>query len=277
MRRFNHLQRVLSICIVVVLCLGCVLMGLRQQALSDMGYSAWTYIQYGLIEHPLQSIGHVFSDFANLWHQYDDNEYLNQELAEQRSYKTLYEEEQNKNEELEKLLDVQNASSDTKMISCSVIKRSSETWNQTVTVSAGLKQGVKENMLVRTSEGMVGLVSKVQTNTSIVALLTGENLINDVAVKMSLADGSTIEGVIQSYDVNRNEYRMSLFNNDASVTSGQAVATSGKGGNYPSGVLVGTVTEIERNDDSLISTVYVKPISNIQSFTYVVIMGNGDA
>ena len=37
MRRFNHLQRVLSICIVVVLCLGCVLMGLRQQALSDMG------------------------------------------------------------------------------------------------------------------------------------------------------------------------------------------------------------------------------------------------
>ena len=36
---------------------------------------------------------------------------------------------------------------------------------------------------------------------------------------MSLADGSTIEGVIQSYDVNRNEYRMSLFNNDASVTS----------------------------------------------------------
>ena len=189
----------------------------------------------------------------------------------------LNEEEQNKNEELEKLLDVQNAFSDTKMISCSVIKRSSETWNQTVTVSAGSKQGVKENMLVRTSEGMVGLVSKVQTNTSIVALLTGENLINDVAVKMSLADGSTIEGVIQSYDVNRNEYRMSLFNNDASVTSGQAVATSGKGGNYPSGVLVGTVTEIERNDDSLISTVYVKPISNIQSFTYVVIMGNGDA
>lgn len=277
MRRLNHLQRVLSICIVVVLVLGCILMGCRQQALSNMGYSAWTYIQYGLIEHPLQSLTNVFSDFANLWHQYDDNEYLEQELAEQKSYKTLYEEEQSKNDELEKLLEVKNSASDSKIISCSVIKRSSETWNQTVTVSAGSKQGVEENMLVRTSEGMVGLVSKVQTNTSVVELLTSENLTNDVAVKMSLPDGSTIEGVVQSYDVDRNEYRMSLFDNEATVTSGQSVATSGKGGNYPSGVLVGTVTEVERNDDSLISTVYVQPISNIQSFNYVVIMGNGDS
>lgn len=277
MRRLNHLQRVLSICIVVVLVIGCVLMSFRQQALSDMGYSAWTYIQYGLIEHPLESFTHVFTDFANLWHQYDDNEYLQQELAEQRSYKTLYEEEQSKNDELEKLLDVKNSLGDTKIVTCSVIKRSSETWNQTVTVSAGSKQGVKENMLVRTSEGMVGLITKVQTNTSTVELLTSENLTNDVAVKMSLPDGSTIEGVVQSYDVTRNEYCMSLFDNDANVTSGQSVATSGKGGNYPGGVLVGTVTEVERNDDSLISTVYVQPISNIQSFNYVFIMGNEDS
>lgn len=277
MRRLNHLQRVLVILIVLVLGVGTCMMGLRQQALSNMGYSAWTYIQYGLIEYPLTSLANVFNDVGNLWHQQDDNEYLKRELAEQKSYKTMYEEEANKNEELEKLLDLKNTNSENKMISCSVIRRASQTWDQSVVISAGKAQGVKTNMLVQSSEGMIGLVTKVQTNTSTVELLTSENLVNDIAVKMSLADGSTVEGIIESYDANRHEFRMSLFNNNATVTSGQAVATSGQGGNYPSGIFVGTVTEVERDDSSIISTVYVKPVSNIQSFKYVVVIGNGDA
>ena len=277
MRRLNHLQRVLAILIVIVLGIGTCMIGLRQQALSNMGYSAWTYIQYGLIEYPITSLANVFNDVANLLHQQDDNDYLKQELAEQKSYKTLYEEEANKNEELEKLLNVKNTNSDVKMISCSVIRRSSETWNQNITISAGSSQGVKVGMLVQSSEGMIGLVTKTQVNTSTVELLTSENLVNDIAVKISLQDGSTVEGVIQSYDANRNEYCMSLFNNDATVTSGQAVATSGQGGNYPSGIFVGTVTEIERDDSSIISKIYVKPVSNMQSFKYVMVVGNGDA
>lgn len=277
MRRLNHLQRVLAILIVIVLGIGTCMIGLRQQALSNMGYSAWTYMQYGLIEYPITSLANVFNDVANLWHQQDDNDYLKQELAEQKSYKTLYEEEANKNEELEKLLHVKNTNSGVKMISCSVIRRSSETWNQNIIVSAGSSQGVKVGMLVQSSEGMIGLVTKTQVNTSTVELLTSENLVNDIAVKISLQDGSTVEGVIQSYDAERNEYCMSLFNNDATVTSGEAVATSGQGGNYPSGIYVGTVTEIERDDSSIISKIYVKPVSNMQSFKYVMVVGNGDA
>jgi rod shape-determining protein MreC len=98
--------------------------------------------------------------------------------------------------------------------------------------------------------------------------------VNDIAVKMSLEDGTTIEGVLQSYDTERNAYCVSLFDNDATVTSGQRVATSGKGGNYPSGIYVGTVTEIVMNDDAIISTVYVRPASNIMSFNYCIVIGN---
>ena len=72
------------------------MLSLRQNSLSNLGYSAWTYIKYGLIDYPLKSLGNGISDFANLWHVYEDNEYLKEELAQQRSYKTLYEEERNK-------------------------------------------------------------------------------------------------------------------------------------------------------------------------------------
>lgn len=65
------------------------------------------------------------------------------------------------------------------------------------------KQGVKKNMLVTTSEGAIGLVDTVQTSTSVVQLLTCQHLNNDIAIKMSLEDGSSVEGVLQSYDTEK--------------------------------------------------------------------------
>ena len=249
--------------------------GLRQNTASNLGYSAWTYIKYGLFDYPITSIANVFNDLSNLWHVYDDNQYLNEQLAKQRSYQSLYEDERNKNSELESLLEMQGSLKEAKTISCTVLRRSPNSWDQTVTISAGSTQGVENNMLVVTSEGAVGLVENTETATSTVRLLTSEDLINDIAVKISMEDGSNVEGVLQSYDADRNTYRVSLFDNNAQVSSGQLVATSGKGGNYPSGIYLGTITDILINDDAIISTIYVQPVSNIQSFDYCLVIGSG--
>ena len=58
-------------------------------------------------------------------------------------------------------------------------------------------------MLVATSDGAIGLVDSVQTSTSTVQLLTSQHLNNDIAIKMSLEDGSSVEGVLQSYDTEK--------------------------------------------------------------------------
>lgn len=65
------------------------------------------------------------------------------------------------------------------------------------------KQGVEKNMLVATSDGAIGLVESVQTMTSTVQLLTSQHLSNDIAIKMSLEDGTSVEGVLQSYDTEK--------------------------------------------------------------------------
>lgn len=215
--------------------------GLRQNSITNIGYSAWTYLKYGLIQYPLSSIGNAVNDFSNLWHAYDDNEYLTKQLAQQKNYQTAYEDERNKNKKLEALLEMKGGLGDAKTISVSVLERSGDSWLQTVTISAGKKQGVEKNMLVATSDGAIGLVDSVQTVTSTVQLLTSQHLNNDIAIKMSLEDGTSVEGVLQSYDTEKKAYRVSLFDNDAIVTKGQKVATSGKGGNYPSGILIGEV------------------------------------
>lgn len=276
MRKFTRLQKRLLTTIIVLCILACTMFGLRQNSISNIGYSAWTYLKYGLIEYPLSSLGNVINDFSNLWHAYEDNEYLSQQLAQQKNYQTAYEDERNKNKELESLLDMKGGLEDAKTISVSVLERSSDSWMQSITISAGKKQGVEKNMIVATSEGAVGLVESVQTSTSIVQLLTSQNLSNDIAIKMSLEDGTSVEGVLQSYDTEKKAYRVSLFDNDAVVTKGQKVATSGKGGNYPSGILVGEVKDVSLNDDSIISTVYVSPVSNMKSFDYCLVIGKGE-
>lgn len=277
MRKFTRIQKRLLTTIVVLCILACAMFGLRQNSITNIGYSVWTYLKYGLIQYPLSSIGNAVNDFANLWHAYDDNEYLSKQLAEQKNYQTAYEDERNKNKQLEGLLEMKGGFGDAKTISVSVLERSSDSWLQTVTISAGKKQGVEKNMLVATSDGAIGLVESVQTMTSIVQLLTSQHLSNDIAIKMSLEDGTSVEGVLQSYDTEKKAYRVSLFDNDAIVTKGQKVATSGKGGNYPSGILIGEVKDVSLNDDSIISTVYVSPVSNMKSFDYCLVIGKEES
>ena len=277
MRKFTRIQKRLLTIIVVLCILACAMFGLRQNSITNIGYSVWTYLKYGLIQYPLSSIGNAVNDFANLWHAYDDNEYLSKQLAEQKNYQTAYEDERNKNKQLEGLLEMKGGFGDAKTISVSVLERSSDSWLQTVTISAGKKQGVEKNMLVATSDGAIGLVESVQTMTSIVQLLTSQHLSNDIAIKMSLEDGTSVEGVLQSYDTEKKAYRVSLFDNDAIVTKGQKVATSGKGGNYPSGILIGEVKDVSLNDDSIISTVYVSPVSNMKSFDYCLVIGKEES
>ena len=277
MRKFTRIQKRLLTTIVVLCILACAMFGLRQNSITNIGYSAWAYLKYGLIQYPLSSIGNAVNDFANLWHAYDDNEYLSKQLAEQKNYQTAYEDERNKNKQLEALLEMKGGLGDAKTISVSVLERSGDSWLQTVTISAGKKQGVEKNMLVATSDGAIGLVDSVQTVTSTVQLLTSQHLNNDIAIKMSLEDGTSVEGVLQSYDTEKKAYRVSLFDNDAIVTKGQKVATSGKGGNYPSGILIGEVKDVSLNDDSIISTVYVSPVSNMKSFDYCLVIGKEES
>lgn len=277
MRKFTRIQKRLLTIIVVLCILACAMFGLRQNSITNIGYSAWTYLKYGLIQYPLSSIGNAVNDFSNLWHAYDDNEYLTKQLAQQKNYQTAYEDEKNKNKQLEALLEMKGGLGDAKTISVSVLERSGDSWLQTVTISAGKKQGVEKNMLVATSDGAIGLVDSVQTVTSTVQLLTSQHLNNDIAIKMSLEDGTSVEGVLQSYDTEKKAYRVSLFDNDAIVTKGQKVATSGKGGNYPSGILIGEVKDVSLNDDSIISTVYVSSVSNMKSFDYCLVIGKEES
>lgn len=297
MSKFTKAQKILMCLIGFFLALGLLFQGMKQASISDIGYSAASYLKYGLIDYPLTSIKNFSSDFANLWKVKDENDTLREELSMTTNYQALYENAQRENEELRELLNMNESLTGFNRISAKVIGRDSTYWNDQVTLNVGANDGIEENMVVMNSQGVIGKIWKVQDSTSVVKLLTCEDKNNKVAVRINLgndaeesgdgeSDGedqdqeqaqdsegqaSSVEGILESYDTNEQAYVVSLLD-DQAVEEGMQVVTSGKGGIYPSGLFVGTVKKVETLDNQLGQVIYVEPVSNFQYFDYVTVI-----
>ena len=294
MSRFTKAQKILMCLIGFFLALGLLFQGLRQSSISDIGYSAVSYLKYGLIDYPLTSIKNFSSDFANLWKVKDENDTLREELSMTTNYQALYENAQRENEELRELLNMNESLTGFNRISAKVIGRDSTYWNDQVTLNVGANDGIEEDMVVMNSQGVIGKIQKVQDSTSVVKLLTCEDKNNKVAVRINLGNNedqsegdsseadqqeqdqqqeraSSVEGILESYDTNEQAYVVSLLD-DQEVEEGMQVVTSGKGGVYPSGLFVGTVKKGETLDNQLGQVIYVEPVSNFQYFDYVTVI-----
>ncbi len=294
MSKFTKAQKILMCLIGFFLALGLLFQGLRQSSISDIGYSAVSYLKYGLIDYPLTSIKNFSSDFANLWKVKDENDTLREELSMTTNYQALYENAQRENEELRELLNMNESLTGFNRISAKVIGRDSTYWNDQVTLNVGTNDGIEEDMVVMNSQGVIGKIQKVQDSTSVVKLLTCEDKNNKVAVRINLGNNedqsegdsseadqqeqdqqqeraSSVEGILESYDTNEQAYVVSLLD-DQEVEEGMQVVTSGKGGVYPSGLFVGTVKKVETLDNQLGQVIYVEPVSNFQYFDYVTVI-----
>ena len=225
MSRFTKAQKILMCLIGFFLALGLLFQGLRQSSISDIGYSAVSYLKYGLIDYPLTSIKNFSSDFANLWKVKDENDTLREELSMTTNYQALYENAQRENEELRELLNMNESLTGFNRISAKVIDRDSTYWNDQVTLNVGANDGIEEDMVVMNSQGVIGKIQKVQDSTSVVKLLTCEDKNNKVAVRINLGNNedqsegdsseadqqeqdqqqeraSSVEGILESYDTN---------------------------------------------------------------------------
>ncbi len=294
MSKFTRTQKILMCLIGFFLALGLLFQGMRQASISDIGYSALSYLKYGLIDYPLTSIKNFASDFSNLWKVQEENDYLKEQLAMTENYQTLYENALREKKELQELLDMNDTLEDYTKISAKVISRDVSYWNDQLTLNVGSSDGIEKDMIVVNSQGVVGKIYKVQDTTSIVKLLTCEDKSNKVAVRINFTteedtsaeekskDSSgkakdtkqvdSVEGILESYDSDEQAYVVSLLD-EQEIKEGMQVVTSGKGGVYPSGLFVGTVKKTESLENQLGQVIYVEPVSNFQYFDYVTVIG----
>ncbi len=126
-----------------------------------------------------------------------------------------------------------------KLIAAEIVARDSSTWWRTVTINRGKRDGIEIDMPVVTAEGLVGKVTTVSGTISVVLLVSDENC--RVAASV---EGSREQGIVSGERVTTGLsplLDMNFLTKQADLKPGQKVYTSGVGGVFPSGLLIGVV------------------------------------
>ncbi|MEE0830772.1 MAG: rod shape-determining protein MreC [Longicatena sp.] len=269
MNKLNRVQKILIGIIITCVVIGSSLVIHNGSLQSNVGYDVFALLKYSMIDHPLMTIKDWTSDFTHLWSVKQQNDELRNELSQNPSYKAMYEEERAKNIEYEKALEI-NAKEDMYELKwANVIARDATHWNNEITIDKGKKDGIKEGLAVQSVYGMIGKVSSVSQFTSKVKLLTSEDKTNSVSIKINLDKKHSVDGILQSYDVNLGQYVIYLYDDNDKVEKGMQIITSGMGKSYPSGLLIGTVERVQALSNQVGSTIYASPVEDFQEFTIV--------
>ncbi|MGX7385551.1 rod shape-determining protein MreC [Aerococcus urinaeequi] len=214
-----------------------------------------------------------FTDSINdLMNTYEDNQRLKSQISSLEELEAQNEILQSENEELSALLDLQPSLVGKNVIASSVISRSPDTWLDSITIDVGTNSGIEESMSVMTESGLVGHVTEVSATSSKVQLLiTENNQMKNVAVSIQTDDG-IVSGILSDYDEKTQELILKQVPNDAKVSEGNTVTTSGLGGVSPEGLIIGEVTSASSDNFGLSQSVRVKPAADFKDIRSVLVI-----
>ncbi len=153
-----------------------------------------------------------------------------------------------------------------RLISCEVVGRDSTGWWQTVRLDKGSAAGVAEGRAVITPDGLIGRTVSVSPRTADVLLLS------DPSCKVSVRlERSGVFGVVEGMGVKPGDQpacRMDFILASAQVEEGDEVVTSGMGGLFPKGLLVGRVRRVEMEEGGLYQTAWVDSAAALGGLEY---------
>ncbi len=199
----------------------------------------------------------------------EENDALRRELDEYKNLvydAALIEEE---NDFLSDYLGLKEEHLDFSLEDASVLGRESTNYRTLLTISKGTLHGIGVNMPIITDAGLVGYITEVGATWSKAVVLT----------ETATAVGGYIErsgalGVVEGTYELRTEglCRMVYIEAESDIRVGDKVITSGIGGVYPRGLLVGRVSAIEVDEASRTLTAIIEPAADLDSISKVMIV-----
>lgn len=179
-------------------------------------------------------------------------------------------------ESLKKELSIDYTLNEYSYLNATVIYRNVSTWYNTITVDKGTYNGVKEDMVVVNSQGLIGKVVSTTTFTSDIRLITTKETDNKISITISNGENK-INGLIKNYNYKTKYLEVEGVSNTETVRVGDYVYTSGLGEIFPSGILIGTVSDISTDEYDLAKIIDVTPIADFDDINFVAILKRKEA
>ncbi|OIO90402.1 MAG: rod shape-determining protein MreC [Anaerolineae bacterium CG2_30_64_16] len=148
-----------------------------------------------------------------------------------------------------------------------VISGGTSNYLATIAIDLGAEHGIEPGMPVVTERGLVGRIYKVGPSTSTVLLITDPSSGVQALVKRNRAVG-VVTGQAGAQPV------MDFVPQDADISVGDEIITSGLGGNFPKNLVIGQVVSVHQRDYEMFQQATIRPTVNFDRLEFVLVITN---
>lgn len=253
----------------------CFLLGIMIYAGASGGAATVTAALSGAIITPLQQattavgewFGGLFS-FGNAKLQAEIDS-LQAEIDKLRQQQVELEELRRKNELYSQFLELKEQNPEYQFVDAPIVAADPSDPFSNFTVGKGSTSSVAVGNVVITPQGLAGVVTEVGPTYAKVRTILDPELQISAYNSRTREDGLLVGTLALAKN---GLLQMSQIDRDATAAVGDIVVTYG--GNYPEGLLVGTITEIHAETDGLSKYAVIKPFTDIDTVDEVFIIVN---
>ncbi|WP_298837679.1 rod shape-determining protein MreC [Clostridium sp.] len=215
-------------------------------------------------------IKNSFKFITNISNVKKENEELKKTNSELQSKALEYTASIKENERLRQMYKFSTKNAQYNYVGADINGLCGNSFSDGFTINKGENKGIKKGMVAITGDGLVGQVTSVGDNWSIVQCLSNEN----IAVAGLVDKTRDNNGIVKGYTDAKNKslaqiQRLSL---DSKIKKGDVIMTSGLGRIYPAGIRIGSVLSVHEDKGEVMKSAIIKPYVDFSKIEEVFIV-----
>ena len=260
----------------IIIAAVCLIIGLSSAAKG--GKIGFIHNATGVIKSPIQkALSSAVNSFNTIYgyiYEYDqllaENESLRSQLADAQQSARDGIAASEENVRLRRALELREAHTDYELESCKVVLWSASNWASAFTISKGESSGIELGDPVITEYGaVVGQVTELGSNWATVSTLIDVDM--SVGAFVGVAGNSGM--VVGEYSMMRDKQaKLTYLADGAQIFVGDDVLTSGSGGAFPAGLVIGKLVAVQTEAGGQIEFGIVEPQCDLDSLVQVFII-----
>ena len=273
MNRFLTNKKMIMLLITVLIFISLITFSLSSRGgnIVQSGANDVTGVVGRLLSKPTNAIFGVVDSVNDVQSTYEENQRLKGQLDAIHEKEAAIAALKSENQQLKDELGLEELVTEYTVRRGNVISRNPDQWINQVIIDLGTMNGMERGMPVMNNNGLVGYISETNPTSSKVTLISNVDLsASKVSSEIILdEEEEAIQGIISEYKTDTNQLVMSQITSDVEIKPGTLVTTSGLGGAFPRGLVIGEVEVVRLDEQGLERLVFIKPLSDFNNIRIV--------